>query len=127
MHWGMQLKKFIPFRHASDHDSENSPNRPPVNFLTSSNSSSICFSSPNINPSFYFVFSSIITTLEPYMPTKSKSAHQSSTLPSHSSITQTVCSASHSRRFTTTFFYPTSLVLADGTISSISLLILPIL
>ena len=55
----------------------------------------LIFQTPTPTPISTAVFSSSITILGPYIPPKSKTTHQLSTLSSFSSITQTVSSSSH--------------------------------
>ena len=108
--------------HASDHGSENSPNHPPVNSHVSFISFT-CFFLTSTSPTS--ISSSIITTLEPYIPLKRKNTHNSP-LTSSSSITQCpLLSLVHTHPLPLIIFlHLASLVLADRTNTSISLLML---
>ena len=97
VHRGMHLKKFItPTFPGFDKDT---PLKTPLTtHLSTPSSLSLPLlpisQTPTPTPTFTFVSSSSITTLEPYIPPKSKTTHQLSTLASSSSITQIVLSSS---------------------------------
>ena len=99
MHWRIHLKKLIPLTLARKH----LPAPAMKTLLTAHLSNPLLLPSPLLpisltttpTPLSKSVSFSIITTLEPYIPPKSKTTHQPSTLISPTSITQTVPSFSH--------------------------------